>query len=73
MVSISKEKYKEQYGFMEEVTYFVNSINHYLEEYEVIVVKQTNINCTGFGLYRKKNYKWDMYKLRTCSLVAPLF
>ena len=51
---ISREKYKEKYGFTEEVTYFMNEIDSYLKEFQVIEAKKTEIDCSDFRLYRKK-------------------
>lgn len=51
---ISREKYKEKYGFMEEVTYFMNEIDSYIKEYQIIEAKTAEIDCSDFGVYRKK-------------------
>lgn len=52
---ISKEKYKENVGNIEEVTYFVNALSDYTKGYEVIQAKNAQIDVSDFQSYVKKN------------------
>lgn len=75
---ISKEKYAENFGEIDEVTYFSNALNHYMKEYQIIEAKEVELDITDFELYKKKKIvvgyakTVDLFPLNTPLLIRTL-